>query len=120
MKYMIMMFGDAATMMETRSPEWITEMIEFMRQTDADLRESGELVYDEGLADGSTAKTIRFTDGMPIVADGSFAASKESVIGFWIVDVENEARAIEIASPIVAFTHGPIEVRQIMDAPPEV
>jgi len=28
--------------------------------------------------------------------------------------------AIEIASRIVAFTHGPIEVRQVMDAPPEV
>ena len=30
MKYMIMMFGDAATMMETQPTEWIKEMIEFM------------------------------------------------------------------------------------------
>ena len=30
MKYMIMMFGDQATMMEERSVEWIKEMIEFM------------------------------------------------------------------------------------------
>ncbi|MGH3327367.1 MAG: hypothetical protein ACRDPT_06150 [Streptomycetales bacterium] len=30
MKHMIMMFGSAAEMMETRSPEWIREVIGFM------------------------------------------------------------------------------------------
>ena len=58
------------------------------------------------------------------VADGPFAESKESIIGYWIVDVDSEARAIEIASRVVAFIGPagapPVEVRQIMDAPPEV
>jgi hypothetical protein len=36
-----------------------------------------------------------------------------------IVDVENEERAIEIASRIVAFVKNPIEVRRVMDAPPD-
>ncbi|MEA2641929.1 MAG: hypothetical protein QOF51_3323 [Chloroflexota bacterium] len=119
-KYMIMMFGSAADMMETQPREWIVEMIQFMRNLDADLRSSGELVYDEGLSDGSTAKTVTFKDGMPVATDGPFAESKESIIGFWIVDVESEARAIEIASHVVAFTHGPIEVRSIPGGPPEV
>jgi len=35
------------------------------------------------------------------------------------VDVESEKRALEIATHIVDFTHGPLEVRQIADAPPE-
>src|SRR5439155_17220173 len=103
MKYMIMTFGDVETMMEVKSTDWIRKMIAFMQQLDVDLKESGELVYGEGLADGSTAKTVRFQDGMPVATDGPFAESKESVIGFWIVDVENEARAIAIASKIVAF-----------------
>ncbi|MCW2633220.1 MAG: hypothetical protein JWR88_2182, partial [Pseudonocardia sp.] len=30
MKYMLMMFGDQASMMEMRSVEWIKEMIQFM------------------------------------------------------------------------------------------
>jgi len=119
-KYMIMMFGSSAGMMETRSKEWILEMIEFMHQLDRDLTDAGELVSSEGLADGTQAKTVTFQKGTTVVTDGPFAESKESVIGFWIVDVESQARAVEIASRVVAFTHGPIEVRQVMDAPPEV
>ena len=120
MKYMIMMFGDAATMMETQSTDWIREMIQFMQTLNENLTRSGELVDAQGLADGSTAKTVRFTAGTPVVSDGPFAESKESVIGYWIVDVENEARAVEIAAGVVAFTHGPIEVRRVMAGPPEV
>ena len=120
MKYMVMMFGEAASMIETKPREWILEMFEFMRKVDADLRASGELVAGEGLADGTQAKTIRFQDGAPVATDGPFAESKESLIGYWIIDVENEARAVEFAKHVVAFTEGPIEVRQVMDAPPEV
>lgn len=120
MKYMLMTFGEAAGMMATKSPEWINEMIDFMRTLDNDLRESGELVDDNGLADGSTAKTVRWRDGVPVPTDGPFAESKESLVGYWIVDVENEARALEIAARIVAFVEAPIEVRQVMDAPPEM
>jgi hypothetical protein len=119
MKYMIMMFGDAATMMETRSPEWITEMIAFMQQLDRDLRESGELVFDLGLADGSTAKTVRLENGVAVATDGQVAGPGASLIGFWVVDVESEARVIEIASRIVEYARV-VEVRPVPDAPPEL
>lgn len=119
MKYMIMMFGEAATMRETKSPEWIEGMMKFMHRLHEDLTESGELVILEGLTDGSQAKTVRIQNGMPVATDGPFAEAKESVIGFWIVDVESEARAIEIASRIVAVIEEPVEVRRCGDAPPE-
>ena len=120
MKYMIMMFGEAATMLETQPREWIVQLIDFMHQLDRDLRDAGELVASEGLADGTQAMTVTYRDGSTVVTDGPFAESKESVIGFWIVDIEGEERALEIATRVVDFTHGPIEVRQVMDAPPEV
>ena len=120
MKYMIMMFGDQAGMQETRSMEWIKEMIEFMGRLNDDLVASGELVSAAGLADASQAKTVRFENGMPVATDGPYAEAKESLAGYWIVDVESEARAIEIASRVVAFIECPVELRQIMDAPPEV
>jgi hypothetical protein len=119
MKYMIMMFGSAAGLMETRSTDWIKEMIQFMKQLDVDLTNSGELVFNAGLADRSAAKTVRLEDGLPVATDGPFAESKESLIGYWVVDVESEARAIEISSRIVEYS-GVVEVRQVMDAPPEV
>jgi hypothetical protein len=117
MKYMIMMFGSAEGMMEVKSTDWIKEMIQFMRKLDQDLRDSGELVFEAGLVDGSQAKVVSIKNGIPVATDGPYAEAKESIIGYWVVDVESEARAIEIASNIVAFTQGPIEVRQLGEAP---
>ena len=119
MKYMIMTFGSAEAGVAAMGREWMLEMVAFMRKVDQDLRESGELVDAQGLADGSQAKTVRFENGTPVPTDGPFAESKESLVGYWIVDVENEERAIEIASRIVAFVKVPIEVRRVMDAPPD-
>ena len=59
-----------------------------------------------------------------MVTDGPFPESKELLAGYRIVDVESEARAIEIAAKASAAP-GPrgvpiqdsIEVRQIMGAP---
>jgi hypothetical protein len=119
MKYMIMMFGDQASMVETRSTEWIKGMIRFMSDLDQELGDSGERAASEGLADPTQATTVRFEHGAPVPTDGPFAESKESLAGYLIVDVEDEARALEIASRIVAVIEGPVEVRQVMDAPPE-
>ena len=83
------------------------------------LTESGELVFQQGLADPSQARTVRVQQGVPVATDGPFAESRESLAGFWVVDVENEARAVEIAARISQAADGPIEVRQCMDAPPD-
>jgi hypothetical protein len=119
MKYMIMMFGDGASMMATKSSEWIGEMIGFMTRLDEELRDSGELVYQTGLADGSAAKTYRAEGGTVTATDGPYAEAKESLIGYWIVDVADEARVAAIASRIVEYA-GVVEVRPVMDAPPEM
>ena len=70
MKYMILMLGDQATMMEVKTPEWIREMIAFMGEVNDDLVKAGELVDGQGLADPSQAKTVRFQDGAPVATDG--------------------------------------------------
>src|SRR5690348_16798146 len=117
---MIMLFGDQAGMMEAHSLEWIREMIGFMKNLNVDMVRSGELVDAYGLADASQARTVRFIDGAPLATDGPYAESKEALAGYWIVDVEDEARAIAIASHVVAFIEAPVEVRQVGDRPPEV
>ena len=117
MKYMIMTFGDRSGL-EGKSPEWIKGMIEFMRNIDIELSDSGELVFQQGLADGSEAKTVQVDDGTLVATDGPIAQSKEALAGFWIVDVADEARAIEIAGRISEAAEAPIEVRACLDAPP--
>ena len=64
-------------------------------------------------------------DGAPEVTDGPFAEAKEFLAGYWIVDVETPERAYAIAArasaapgPGGAPLNMPIEVRQVMSAPP--
>lgn len=118
MKYMIAMFGSASEMGATKTPEWINDMIAFMIDIDVRLRASGEMVYNEGLADGSQAKVVRLENGQPVATDGPFAEAKESLIGFWIVDVESEARALEICGEIVVWSDV-VELRPVAAGPPE-
>jgi hypothetical protein len=116
MKYMLMMFGSAGEMMDVQQPEWIREMIGFMMKLDDELRENGEMVFNAGLADGSAAKLVH-ADGL--VTDGPFAEAKESLIGFWILDVASEARITEIAASIAKYSRV-VEVRPVAEQPPEV
>jgi hypothetical protein len=111
MKYMIMMFGGLGATIQTRTPEWITGMHELLLKLDGELREAGELVAGHGLVD--PGQTVRFQNGAPVPTDGPFAEVKESLAGYWLVEV-SEDRAIEIASRVVAYTQYPMEVRQVM------
>ena len=126
MKYMLMMMGTKADF-EWYS-QWSKEDLEaqfaFMHGLNEELRESGVLVSTEGLAFPEDAKIVRAgSDGEPMT-DGVFPESKEFLAGYWIVDVESEARAIEIASRVVAFIGlvgaPPLLIRQVMDGAPEV
>jgi hypothetical protein len=119
MKYIIMMFGDQNTMMETRSTEWIRDMLGFMEAMDKEIRDAGEYVDGQGLVDPSEAKTVRLENGVPVATDGPYAEAKESLAGWWIVDAV-ETRVIDLASRCVAATGEPVVVRRVADAPPEV
>jgi hypothetical protein len=126
MKYILMM----NTMRAGHGvPSWpqkdLQAHIAFMMSFNKELTESGELVAAEGLAFPDQAKLVRAgKDGTPIT-DGVFPEGKEFLAGYWIVDVETPERAFAIAArasaapgPAGAPLNMPIEVRQVMSAPP--
>jgi hypothetical protein len=107
------------------TPEDIKAHIDFQQAMNTELAHSGELVDAQGLAGPELAKFVTFDGvGTPVVTDGPFPESKELLAGYRMVDVESEARAIEIAAKASAAP-GPggvaiaqrIEVRQVMGAP---
>ena len=119
-KYMIMMFGSAEEMMQVQSKDWVAEMISFMTTLNDELTASGELVAARGLVDGSQAKTVSLAeDGTVVTTDGPYAESKESIVGYWVLDVDSEDRAVEICGRIVRYARS-VELRQVADAPPEL
>ena len=129
MKFMLMMNAPRGTgdyQVSEWAPKDVKAMIDFMHTLNRDLTASGELVSAEGLAAPGEAKLVRAAkNGGPPVTDGPFPESKEFLAGFWIVDVESPQRAYEIAAR-VSTTPGPggasllipVEVRQVMSAPP--
>ena len=129
MKFMLMMntprgTGDWAVL--NWPPEDLKAHINFMKSLDRDLRAAGELVGAEGLAAPSQARIVRAgKNGAPEVTDGPFAEAKEFLAGYWIVDVDTPKRAYEIAAKASAAPgkggvplNMPIEVREVMAAPP--
>ncbi|MEU8136697.1 YciI family protein [Streptodolium elevatio] len=82
----------------------------------AALKESGELLTTQALVDPSQAAVVSVRNGQPVVTDGPFLESKEYLGGFYLLDVEDKARAIEIAAqiPDAAIKGLGIEVRQVM------
>lgn len=117
--------GAVAAPMDEWQPEEITAHLDYYKALHDELVSSGELVQSEVLAGPDLAKIVT-SDGLkPVVTDGPFQEFKEWLAGFQIVDVESEARAIEIAAKISAVpgpggvaTQQPIQVRQVMDQAP--
>ena len=112
--------------MEDWKPEEITAHLDYYKALQNELVSSGELVQSEVLAGPDLAKIVT-SDGLtaPVVTDGPFQEFKEWLAGYQIVDVDSEARAIEIAAKISAVpgpggvgTQQPIQVRQVMDQAP--
>ena len=129
MRYMLMMNaprGDGDWQVMSWSPDDLKAHIGFMKSLNIDLAKAGELVTAEGLAAPGEAKLVRMSKaGGPPVTDGVFPESKEFLAGFWIVDVDSPQRAYEIAAKVSSAPGPggkplviPVEVRQVMSAPP--
>jgi len=121
MQYMILMGYkiEGVPPITTWAPEDIDRHMAFQESLGRELQESGELAGANGLAWPDEAKIV-VSDGTsaPVVTDGPFPESKEFLAGYWMIDVEDEARAIELASQVVVWAER-VELREVPDAPPE-
>jgi hypothetical protein len=124
-KYLLMIYTNAATWGHPtylRTPEVqamsAADRDELTRQLDElskEIRESGEWIGGEALADPAASRTVRVRDGAPATTDGPFIEAKEQLAGYFIVDCESIERASEIAAGIPDARFAAIEVRPIMD-----
>ncbi|MCT9931833.1 YciI family protein [Planotetraspora sp. A-T 1434] len=114
MKYMLSIYGNDelwASYSEERFASLIAADAAFQKE----IRESGELVSVEGLADSVKAKTVRVRDGLPVVTDGPYLRSKDYLASYFVVDCESLDRAIELAARYPAARDNGVEVRPLMN-----
>ncbi|TNC50646.1 YciI family protein [Mumia zhuanghuii] len=99
MKYLILMHVDP-TVLENLTEEQQQLIGEGHSQFMATTKENGEFIATQALGDPSRSKVVRSNGERPEVTDGPFVEAKEFMGGFYLLDVEDEARALELAAQI--------------------
>ena len=112
MKYVVLIYSNPTTWAEMPAAER-DRVLGVHNKMIKELKESGELLRVNGLADSRATKTIRARDGVPVVTDGPFGEAKEFLAGVWAIDVESLDRALEVAAPVAEYDT--VEVRELMD-----
>ena len=113
MKYMAIIYGNKE-MWESFPREIAEPAIAEVGAFNKRLSASGELLGAYGLADELLAKTVRVRDGVPAVTDGPYLEAKEFVASFFLLDVDSEQRALEIAAEYPFAKYQAVEVWPIL------
>jgi hypothetical protein len=81
---------------------------------------SGEFKTGDPLQGVETATTVRVKDGDALTTDGPFAETREVLAGYYVVDVPDLDRAVELAAkiPDATWGWGSVEVRPVMEVDP--
>ena len=83
------------------APERVDAHVRFMVEFGERLKETGEFVDAQALSQEGTF--VRYGGaGQPPVTDGPFAETKDLIAGWYVVDVDSEERAFELAAELSA------------------
>lgn len=113
MKYLLMIYGNEekwASIPAERFPQEIAKQDAYNKKYTA----TGELLGAFGLADAAAAKLVVRRDGEPAVSDGPYLETKEYMASFYLIDVESEERAYELAAEMPWADQSPTEVWPIL------
>ncbi|MEV0650687.1 YciI family protein [Phytomonospora sp. NPDC050363] len=80
-----------------------------------ELRESGELVSAEGLADAGLVRVVRLRDGVRVVTMGPYLGGGEHPGSYFVVDCDSLDRALEVAARYPTASGNGVEVWPMLD-----
>lgn len=103
--------------METMDPAELEAALAATGAILEELTASGAFVYAGGLEPPSSAVTVDATGESVSTKAGPFVEAPEYLGGFWIIDVADEAAALQWAERCSAAVGGAIEVRAFQEPP---
>ena len=113
MRYLLTLIGPEGGY-EDITPEQIKDEMVNWEAFGKETMDAGVFIAGEGLQPTDTAKTVRGgRDTDRVVTDGPFAETKEQIGGFYLLECEDLADAIEWAKR-VPIRDGAIEVRPVL------
>ena len=89
--------------------------VEAMMKYNESLQKAGVLLALDGLHPPSMGARVTFSGGKPEVTNGPFAEAKETLGGYWMIQVKSKREAVEWASRCPASDNEIIEVRQVQE-----
>ena len=115
-KYVILIWSNPASreIWDSFTDEQQAEGFRYYNALAEELAASGELIVSEALADASLTRRVSVRDGQTLTSDGPFAEAKELLAGFFLLEVESEQRAFEIAARVPEAGLGLVEVRPVL------
>jgi hypothetical protein len=113
MKYLMLIYGNEEKWAAIPAEAWPGEIAKqdaFNKKYQA----TGELIGAYGLGDTVLAKLVRRVNGLPAATDGPYQETKEYIASFYLLDVENEERALQIAAEMPWADQEPVELWPIL------
>jgi hypothetical protein len=89
--------------------------VEAMMKYNQELQQAGVLLALDGLHPPSAGVRVSFESGTPAVTDGPFAEAKETVGGYWMIQVRSKDEAVEWAKRCPMSSNELIEIRQVQE-----
>ena len=110
MRYTFLLYSNPADFADMTPEDWAKEKEVYGAYIGA-LKEAGVFVDTDWLQPAPTATTVSLKGGDELVQDGPFAETKESLGGFFAIDVPDLDAALAWAKKCPAAQRGKVEIR---------
>lgn len=114
MKYMLLCYDDEAAW-EKAGKEALQQAMQEAVQLTHDMHAKGQYLMAAPLFPAATATSVRVRAGKRLITDGPFAETAEVLGGFYLINVETEQQAVEIAGRHPGARVGTVEIRPIAE-----
>jgi hypothetical protein len=113
MRYTFLLYTDPANLAHMTPDDWDTEKQLYGAYIGA-LNEAGVFVDTDRLTPTHTATTLTQLGGTERIQDGPFAETKETLGGYFVIDVPDLDTAMDWARKCPAMRFGKVEIRASM------
>ena len=118
MQFMLLIYGNEAAMKNATQADRDAMFRAYGEFTQRIIK-SGNMKAGDALQPTATATTVRVRDGKTLTTDGPFAETKEQLGGYYLVEAKDLDEATKLAAGIPGALEGSIEVRPVMQLPPD-
>jgi hypothetical protein len=118
MKYLCLAYEEEWKLNALSQQEWDALRNETMAYVE-ELGKRRHLITAEPLQSVRTAKTVCVRNGLVSMTDGPFSETKETLGGFFLIEVADLNEALQIAARWPSARLGSIEVRPVEDGLPK-